>query len=299
MPTTKLDNHGSSTRTDATTPVDSTIILDINQLVPLLARRSCHLPGNDWRADWVQWFCNNHILFGICLHHPWHPVERWERAVALAASISFSLVATNVVYLMHVRNPEQMETEILSYSDYAITYGMVLLWTLGGLCHSIFELIIWHVQACAMCERGGIFGDRPMSNKCKNIGSFLIIPVVLLLLGLAIYLVLLRASKGDENGRVFSSINYFDNNGEQDDQNIHDDLYVDVHDIDGIESFSFLLYSTVEMFLAWFIYFPLVGSLVFSGVLGCNGRLPILGGRPRDVRLVQEEQQQSSKYVEL
>jgi len=68
-------------------------------LIPLLARRSCHLPGNDWQDDWIQFMRNNHIVFGICLCHRLHPLEWWERIMALLGSIAIGLIATNIAYL--------------------------------------------------------------------------------------------------------------------------------------------------------------------------------------------------------
>lgn len=280
---------------------------DEDLLVPLLARRSCHLPGNDWAADWKQWFCNNHIFFGICLHHPWHPLEWWERSLALAASISFGLVATNIVFYLHVQNDELMEAEFLSYHDYTITNGMLLLWTLGGMCHSIFDMIIWHIMACACCQPGGRYANHSKSRKCRDVGSYMLIPVVLALLSLASYLVLLRASESSsqqDRGKYY----YYEDNAADDAQEydngnnanaaIQDDMYVEVGNIRGAESFAFLNKYFVEVLLAWFVYFPIVGTILFSGCLGCNGKLPVLGGRPRDLRIVQEEQGRS-KYVEF
>ena len=56
------------------------------------------------------------------------------------------------------------------------------------------------------------------------------------------------------------------------------------------QSFSFLLDYLVEQTLVWTIYFPTVATVIFSGVLGCNGLLPVLGGRPRDVRRMEENE---------
>lgn len=263
-------------------------------IIPLLARRSCHLPGNTWWEDWRQWFCNNHIFFGICLHHRLHPVEWWERLVALAASIAFSLVATNIVYQLHRQDEERMDAEIISYSGYTITHGMVALWTLGGICHSIFDMVFWHIQACACCHPGGRWGYSNNSSRCRDVGSILLIPVTLALLALATYLILLRASRNSEQQEHFEYFHYYGNNAD-DGYNDLDDLMVDVDSIEGVESFSFLLNSTVEMMMAWLIYFPITGTIVFSGYLSCNGINPILGGRPRDVKLV-EEAQKNSRY---
>jgi hypothetical protein len=239
---------------------------DEETIVPLLAGRSCHLPGNNWRADWIQWFRNNHILFGICLHHPLHPLEWWERSLALAASVSFGLVATNIVYQLDQFDHERMSEELFSVDGHTVTKGMALLWTFGGLGHSIFDMFVWHVMACACCHPGGRWGDSTQSHRFKDCGSYALVPVVLGLLTLAAFFVLVRASEGEDV----------------------QDADTNISDIDGLKSFSFLTKYTIEVSLAWFVYFPLVGTLLFSGVLGCNGRLPILGGRPRDLKRVED-----------
>ena len=43
---------------------------------------------------------NNHIVFGLCFHHRWHPIETWERVIVLSASLSYSLVAANIGYVL-------------------------------------------------------------------------------------------------------------------------------------------------------------------------------------------------------
>jgi hypothetical protein len=52
--------------------------------------------------------------------------------------------------------------------------------------------------------------------------------------------------------------------------------------VDDAHEFQFLLGYLGEMVFALFIYYPLGGTILFSGVLGC-GKLPLLGGRPQEV----------------
>ena len=297
--------------------ISSRVILDQDTLIPLLARRSYHIPGNDWQADWRQWFGNNHILFGVCLHHPWHPVEWWERTLALTASVAFGLVATNCVMYISYLDPMAMKVVLFSINNgsFDITQGMLVLWTVGGLCHSIFDMIVWTTMACACCHPGGRFGHYRMSQKCRDVGSYLLIPVIATLLALAIYLVLLRASYvGANNDNNSSSNDDVDDDGgarwnwfqggwnnmnddayngtnSNEDPNYYDqdDYHVNINNIDGIDNFFFLQGYAVELLLAWCVYFPIIGTILFSGVLGCNGALPILGGRPRDIRIIAQE----------
>jgi hypothetical protein len=275
--------------------------LDEDVLIPLLVRRSYHLPGNNWTADWIQWFRNNHILLGICLHHPLHPLETWERYLLLLSSISFGLAATSLVYQLYEHYPGFMAMPLLPDDNALapitdlfqtrITVGTLTLWTIGSLFHSLYDMLIWHVMACACCHPGGVLyrPDRPAVY--KNLGSYSLIPVIFTLLGTAAYLILLRATtEGNDDTDDTSSANQIDmDNGDnayqqEELENIHWD------DLEGVQSFSFLFKSSTELLLAWFVYFPIIGSVLFSGILGCNGKLPILGGRPRDVQLVQREQ---------
>ena len=46
---------------------------------------------------------------------------------------------------------------------------------------------------------------------------------------------------------------------------------------------SLLLLYTIEVVVSLFIYNPLMKLIMFSGVLGCF-RIPILGGRPYEIR---------------
>jgi hypothetical protein len=68
----------------------------------------------------------------------------------------------------------------------------------------------------------------------------------------------------------------------------NDDLYSQVTG-GKLGQFTFFVKYAVELFLSWFLYFPIFGTLMFSGILGCGGRLPILGGRPRDKKLIEQE----------
>lgn len=53
---------------------------------------------------------------------------------------------------------------------------------------------------------------------------------------------------------------------------------------DELDPILMLIYAAVEVVCSWLIWFPLVATVLFSGILGCF-RLPILGGRPRDLFL--------------
>lgn len=47
--------------------------------------------------------------------------------------------------------------------------------------------------------------------------------------------------------------------------------------------YEFLIAYFVEIALSYFFYYPVVGTLLFSGLLTC-GRYPTVGGRPYEIK---------------
>jgi hypothetical protein len=121
----------------------------------LFAARSAHLPGNNWCQDWTQWMMNNHPLLGLCCRHRLNPVGMCPRLVILISSISFGLIATNLVFLFYRTHPDangELITLTMEESKrFVVTYEAVVLWTVGGLLHSLADLGMWHLTACACC----------------------------------------------------------------------------------------------------------------------------------------------------
>ena len=58
----------------------------------------------------------------------------------------------------------------------------------------------------------------------------------------------------------------------------------DLDNFSNAEDFGFALAYLVGMALSLFIYYPVGTLILFSGILGCF-RLPVLGGRPREVAI--------------
>ena len=52
-----------------------------------------------------------------------------------------------------------------------------------------------------------------------------------------------------------------------------------------------------KVILALFVYYPIGGTILFSGCLGC-GRIPLLGGRPQEV-LMEERRLARRQHVGL
>ena len=60
--------------------------------------------------------------------------------------------------------------------------------------------------------------------------------------------------------------------------------------IQDASAYEFLISYALELVLALFLYYPVVGSVLFSGYLGC-GAIPILGGRPYEVKMEERRKQ--------
>jgi len=283
-------NKKSSTTTTTTTTTKGTgsvhtqdlLWYDEEVLIPLLAQKSYHLPGNTWKQDWIQFQKNNHIVFGICMHHKLHPIEWWERIIVLLGSMSFALLAINIYYLVRaldysdrVGDPSvELYSITIAGTEYAITQGTVVLWTFGSLCSAIFDFAVWQTSACACFHPGGRCYGGYCSKHCKDLGSYVLIPIVVGVMGLAAYASYLRTHDDvnqDEDGNVMDT----------------DDVYDQVTG-GTLGEFSFIVKYAVELLLSWFVWFPLFSTVMFSGVLGC-GVLPVLGGRPRDKKRVEKD----------
>ena len=61
---------------------------------------------------------------------------------------------------------------------------------------------------------------------------------------------------------------------------LDDQLYLNV---ENASQFTFLLTYLVEMVLALFVYYPIGGTMLFSGILACGFKIPLLGGRPYEM----------------
>eukprot|EP00537_Pseudo-nitzschia_pungens_P003201 CAMPEP_0172357774 /NCGR_PEP_ID=MMETSP1060-20121228/2102_1 /TAXON_ID=37318 /ORGANISM="Pseudo-nitzschia pungens, Strain cf. cingulata" /LENGTH=301 /DNA_ID=CAMNT_0013078595 /DNA_START=222 /DNA_END=1127 /DNA_ORIENTATION=+ len=254
---------------------------ETNQLVQLLALQSYHLPGNNWLQDWWQFMSNNHPVFGICCHNKVHPIKACARIFALIGTITFGLAMTNVFYLFFLWNPEfdRVVASITTDSgtQFVLTTGMLLVWTIGGGVHSFFNLVLWHIAACACCQRGGVFESCAW---CPSFGTYFVRFFVACCVGFCGMIVLLRiAINGQEN-----NANDFEE-GTTNDPGI-DTVLDDQLDLVGPE-FIFVTTYLVEITLALFVYDPIGGTILFSGILACGFMIPVLGGRPYDVASVE------------
>jgi hypothetical protein len=249
---------------------------DTRRLKRRLAARAYHFPGNTWCEDWFQYISNTHTVLGLFFHHPLHPLKLQERLVILFGSIAIGLTISNLTYMHFIKIGVDVDEELfrvnlawMGMSEVIITKLMLTLWTLGSFLHTVFDLGLWHMKACTLCRYGGQIDDR-MARWGRVVGLFIVVSAM----AAGSYAVLLRASieyKGE--GSEGSSV----------EEAIRNNEFYEI-DFGGKRSFRFLLGYLVEFLLAMFVYYPIAVTIIFSGVLGCRGRIPILGGRPREIK---------------
>ncbi len=134
---------------------------------------------------------------------------------------------------------------------------MVSIWLNNGLLHAIFDVSLWHMSACTCLT------SRNNHRKLEEIGSYIVVGISGLLSGLALCAVLIRALAMEKE--------------KADAENL------DWRDIEKWEAFAFLAGFFVELVGVYFLIYPIVITIIFSGVFGCfPGKL---GGRPRDLQI--------------
>jgi hypothetical protein len=280
-----IEDGESAAGTSSSSPTESMSFLDLgmsvqtpeemeaeeatNRLKRRLAARAYHFPGNTWWQDWLQYLSNTHTVLGLFFHHPLHPMRFKERVVMLLGSIAIGLTISNFTYMYYIKNGYSMDEVVVDLGFVVVTRLMITLWTLGSFIHTVFDLLLWHTKACTICRYKGRI-DESLSRWGRVFGLF----VVGCAMFAGAYAVLLRASidykdEGSISEEVMESIK-------------SNEIYrIEFEDK---RSFKFLMGYLIEFVLAMFVYYPIAVTILFSGVLGCGGRIPILGGRPREMK---------------
>lgn len=259
--------------------VDNKISKDELHLKKLLAARSAHLPGNNWCQDWFQWMRNNHPILALCCRHRLNPVGFWPRIVILISSISFGLTVTNLIYLFYRTHPDANGTVIkiqlgdetaTNMETFEVTYEAVILWTFGGFVHSLMDLGMWHLNACACC----------LQSCCAKAGPYISIAIAATLTAASTFAIIWRAEY--ENDVIGNNSTIVYEKGER-----HWTDQVE-NSLESFGSLQFLWNYYVELLFVWILHFPIMGTIFFSGALygvgwGC------IGGRPKEIKRQQQE----------
>jgi hypothetical protein len=286
---------------------------DEKRIAAALALRSFHLPNYSLLQDWWQYMVNHHPVWGICCHHRLHPLEFKMRLLYLVGSVMFGLAVTNCMWLIFIWGEVDEEQAVLTirfgeqkYNDdltaeynqqksdagllfqnngeIIITQGMILLWTVGGTLHACFDQTIWFITTCACCLPGQALECCLFARQYTRM---LAVVAVVFSTAVATLAVLLRASMGEPEDDSINDTNSLEEWYSQGSQRIGQITQ------QSISAYDFLLTYGMELCLSYFVYYPLLGTLFFSGILGCY-RIPVLGGRPYEVQQEERKKQRQS-----
>jgi hypothetical protein len=246
------------------------------ELVSALALRCYHLPGYTYCGDWFQYFRNNHPIFGLFFYNRLHPIGFKARLLLLIGSIMFGLAVTNIIWLWFYYSGSNQNNAAVTIDvqgvgnakandTFKITQGMVMLWTVGGLLHALFDNTVWHISACVCCL------SSQRWEKYKSYGTYIIIVTVLTFTAIGTLAVLLRTSADQSQGSGHVALK-----------------------LNKASLYSFLITYGTELALSLFVYYPLIGTILFTGVLGC-GSVPVLGGRPYEVKMEERRIQEMAR----
>jgi hypothetical protein len=266
-------------------------------VIPPLLMRAYHLPGNNWKQDWVQYMTNNHPFLGIFCHHKYHPVTRTVRIFSLIGSILFGLALTNIIYLAFVFSdtdydktyiavPANMTDSLTGQENVdalldqevkalSVTNGSIALWTIGAFLHATYDNVIWALAACTCCtakSSDSTTTEEQRLKRYRGTGTLLVIFSVIVVTALATFAVALR-----------SALDSGDVTAEQVETNGVTDANVNLWQVNGTNDLEFLLAFLVELVLSFFVYYPICGTILFSGILTC-GKYPTTGGRPYELK---------------
>lgn len=286
-----------------------------DQIAAALLMHSYHLPGYTYGSDLYQYMTNNHPVFGICCHHPYHPLGFWIRIVSLIGSALFGLALTNIIYLAFVFTDSNYDTTYVAIpatnvtngnmvistqieetvpSAISITNGNIALWTIGSTIHALYDNMIWKLAACACCVPNGTpIAER--QQRYKSFGSFLVMFSVVVVVAIATFAVALRNALDDgtipedaDAIDTLSNVNVYKTTSSKNDTSSSNDTsggetVVLMQEVDSTNDLEFMIAYCIELLLNYFIYYPIVGFILFTGILSCNGKFQLFGGRPYEV----------------
>jgi len=199
---------------------------------------------------------------------------------------------SNLIYLWFVHYKLGLDDPVLDLGPekLVVTKLMITLWTLGSFVHTIFDLSVWHIKACTLCRYGGEVSDAAV--RCGRRSG---VTIVVSTLAFATYLCLVRAS---EDFKASQDLKAYQAGADvTPDEDIDNSFFHPVTLAGSRKSFDFLGGYIIEFILAVFVYNPFILTIVFTGVLGCNGRIPILGGRPREMAKEQRYALKRQRYI--
>ena len=164
---------------------------------------------------------------------------------------------------------------------------MLSLYTIGSGIHCCFNLAIWHIAACACCQTGGFLESCAC---CPSLGKHMVRFFVFCIAAFAALIIVLRVASNDRLEEL--GIDKYYANSTAFDVRFDDELDLS---IESIAEFDFVLNYVIQITLSLFVYYPLFGTILFSGVLSCGWNIPRLGGRPYEMRREERRKSRASR----
>merc|ERR1712078_822902 len=121
--------------------------------------------------------------------------------------------------------------------------GMLLLWTVGGGVHCMFNLAMWHIAACACCQSGGFCESCAC---CPSFGKYMIRFFIICTAVFSAIVIIIRVSMNDEEQK---------------------DIYELDLNVENVSEFSFVFNYLVEMTLSFLYTIQLVLQFCSRDVL--------------------------------
>lgn len=303
-----------------------------NAIIPHLLMRSYHLPGYNYWEDLGQYLTNNHPVFGLCCHHKLHPIKFKIRFISLIGSVLFGLAVTNIVFISFALtkkngyNDTYWQYQFGNFStgseavdqqvfQIQVTQGNIALWTIGSATHALYDTVMWEMATCASCMTPGI--SRKKIERYQTKGFYFVILFAIFAFVACGITVLLRETVFYNVGSVTTDV--VDNNTTNTTNVTR--YYLLLRDLQELNvtvltypngtqhhtvttqggiswNWYFIISYFVELSLNYFFYYPVIGIIAFTGILGCNGYIPALSGRPYEVKMMEMDHELITSMLE-
>lgn len=163
------------------------------------------------------------------------------------------------------------------YTNIEVEQNFLFLLTVGSFIHSVFDMSIWYLMACFCCRPGGLCqgkGDGGTCRSvCQNFGIYAAVLVVTCAVVAATAVAVARLNQDEQLEPVTIAEQFAENQLDGNDEEA----------AASTNEFTFLVGYALELVFALFVFYFITSTVFFSGILGC-GRLPVLGGRPYEIR---------------
>jgi len=195
-----------------------------------------------------------------------------------------------------------IEDTINQYTSVQVSSGMILLWSVGSALHAIWDNTIWYVTSCSCCmstDHGSDNNDNGIETgqehgrcdgcvtKYKKFSNILVAIGIIVITAVATVAVVIRSHVDNNGGDISSALAAFQSSSLSSNGEGTGAAGVDIKQLSNKNNYEYLMSYSIELTLAWFLWFPIIETILFSGILALpcprlGSRLG-LGGRPAEL----------------